>query len=78
MPAAIVKYMKEFCERHLIAEDPYQYEHLTIDQLVDVKIRNSIQKWKSPALENEIKKRLEYENLNYEQTEILTKSLEWK
>lgn len=27
---------KSFCERYLVADDPYQYERLTVDQLADV------------------------------------------
>lgn len=78
MPVAIVKYVKAFCEKHLIADDPYQFEHLSPDQLVDTKLRYFIEKIKYPVLDKEIQKRLEFQSLTYEEREILTKSLEWK
>lgn len=60
------------CERHLIADDPYQFEHLTTDQLIDTFIRHP----KVKALRNEIIKRLEYDpTLSQEDFERLTKIL---
>lgn len=61
-----------FCERYLIADDPYQFENLTVDQLVDAyfSARNSGLKTK-PVL-REIIKRTKSE-LSRDDLEILTK-----
>jgi hypothetical protein len=61
----------KFCERHLIADDPYQYEQLSVDQLVNLRIKYYNERHKSQVLENEIIKRLQYEPLTFEQQERL-------
>lgn len=76
-PAALIQ-MGKACKGFLAAEDPYQYESLTTEQLVNVRIRHVIDKYDSPALMNEIKKRLAEEELTRDEREILTKALEWR
>lgn len=66
---------KSWFQRNIADEDPYQYEHLTVEQLVTVRVRHTREKFRSDALTNEIRKRLDYE-LNYEDREQLTKVLE--
>lgn len=58
-----------FCERHLIAEDPYQFESLSVDELV-----TAYHRVESKALVREIRARLETD-LSYEDREILTKTI---
>jgi hypothetical protein len=61
-----------FCERHLVAEDPYQYEALTNDQIVDLYHAHKRQRFESQALLWEIQNRLAGD-LSYEDREILSK-----
>lgn len=68
-------WFSNWCERHLIAEDPYQYEHLTVDQLVSVYHRHKNEKFHSKALIIEIKIRLNNVELSYEDREILSKTI---
>lgn len=64
-----------FCEEYLVAEDPYQYEALTVDQLVGVYWRFKNEGHKSKALVQEMKIRLLNPDLSYEDREILTKTM---
>lgn len=59
-----------FCEKHLVAEDPYQYENLSVEQLVTVYLRHMASKIKSKALAGEIIYRLRGE-LSYEERQLL-------
>jgi len=63
------------CEGFLIGEDPYQFEHLTTEQLVRVYWLNKNQNFHSNALLNEIQKRMKGGELSHEEREILSKTL---
>lgn len=67
-------WFSNFCERHLVAADPYQYEHLTVDQLVSVYWRFRQTGHHSVVLLDEMKRRLD-EGLSIDDREILTKTL---
>lgn len=60
----------DFCERNLVAEDPWQYAHLTVDQLADTCIRHRLYNFHSKALRREVAHRLSGP-LSYEEREIL-------
>lgn len=57
---------KNFCERHLVGDDPYQFEHLTVEQLVAAYFTFG----PSKVLGDEIQKRLAGE-LTYEERQML-------
>jgi hypothetical protein len=63
-------WFQDFCERHLVAEDPYQYEELTVEQLVSVYLRHRRERWTSKALRLEVERRLRGP-LSYEEREAL-------
>lgn len=67
-------WFKSFCERHIASADPYQYEALSVDQLVTAFWTFKRQGHHSPVLLNEMRKRLA-EDLSYEDREIITKTL---
>lgn len=64
---------RDFCEKYLIADDPYQYEDYTVDQLVGAHFYFWNQNYQSKALRKEIQKRLASQTLTAEDREILTK-----
>lgn len=64
-----------FCERHLACEDPYQYEGLTVDQLVGTFWRHRNEKFPSKALTNELRSRLNDPYLGDDDREIIEKTL---
>jgi hypothetical protein len=61
----------QFCERHLVADDPTQYEAYSVDDLNDVARRIG---YPQKVLINEILYRLGRE-LSHDDREILTKAL---
>lgn len=67
-------FWKRFCERHLVADDPYQFESLSVDELVWVYFSFRNQKHYSRVLISEFKKRLSRE-LSPDDREILIKTL---
>lgn len=64
---------QNFCARHLVADDPYQYETLTPDELVDTYFRGD----HSQVLIDEMVRRL-VAPLTHDEREMLTKTLEWE
>jgi hypothetical protein len=67
-----MNWWSDWCERRLIADDPYQYEDYTVDQLAEwARRRPTSQK----VLINEILKRLLDPNLSTDDREILSKAL---
>lgn len=72
---AIIHIMKS-CARALVAEDPYQYEELSVDQLISTAIRHKIEGIKSVAVDYEIKKRLADPSLDDESRILLSTLLE--
>lgn len=71
---AMAGWWKDFCERHLIAENPYQYMDLSVDQLVDAYHRHKNQGLKSTALIDTIRWRAK-QTTSDEDREILTKTI---
>lgn len=59
-----------WCERHLISDDPYQFESLTVDELLNECLTHI-----SPALLREIENRLKDTALSRDDREILSKLL---
>lgn len=63
LPYALLLYMplKQFCQTHLIADDPYQYEELTEDQLIAqwFSLKNNKPPLYSEVLAQEILRRIE-------------------
>lgn len=71
---AVIHMMKGFCEKHLIADDPYQYEELSIDALVNEWFSYlEARRLPSKVLIAEIKRRLNDPATSAEHIEILTK-----
>lgn len=70
IPPAIVEGLKSFCERHLIADDTYQYDNFTVDQLIVLYFSA-----KSQALIREMQMRAAQENTSRDDKEILLKTL---
>lgn len=70
-----MKMLLNWCVAMLIGEDPYQYEHLTNDQIVDAYHRHLREGHHSRALVEEFLKRLRDEDLSYEDREILSKTI---
>ncbi len=64
-----------FCERNLVMEDPYQFQELSVDQLITVYFRNLNQGFQSKALINEMKRRLRDRSLHPDDREVLSKTL---
>lgn len=75
VPHANAGWWADFCERHLACEDPYQYEELTVDQLVGTFWRHKNEKFPSKALTNELRSRLNDPYLGDEDREIIEKTL---
>lgn len=71
---AVAGWWKDFCERHLIAEDPYQYLDLSVDQLVDTYHRLKNQGIESRAIVDTIRWRAK-QTTSDEDREILTKTI---
>ncbi len=67
-------WFRNFCERHLIADDPYEYEDDSIEQLVSAYFYFYNQGYRSKMLIKEMHKRLALE-LSDADREILTKTL---
>jgi hypothetical protein len=69
--AAHAGWWSDFCSRHLIADDPYQFEHLSVDQLVSAldRCQSNCQ-----SIVKEIHDRLR-QGLGYEDQEALVKAL---
>lgn len=65
---------KNFCERHLIGNDPYQFEDYSVDQLVVAAARSIDSDLDTRVLTDEIYRRLDTD-LSYEDREILVKIL---
>ncbi len=59
-----------FCERHLVAADPYQFRGLSIEQIVNLCVAHRVQKFDSKELDKEVQLRLSGE-LSYEEREWL-------
>lgn len=59
-----------WCARHLVADDPYQYENFTVDQLIETYFRAS----PSEVLIKEMERRLE-RGLSFEEREMIVKAL---
>ncbi len=64
---------KNFCERYIVADDPYQYIDLNVDQLVTVYFAFKNTDHYSRSLHSEIKRRLADEKLSRDDREILSK-----
>lgn len=65
---------KSFCERNLVANDPYQFEHLSVTQLVNYWFHlKEHRQMPSKELVNEIRKRLSDGGVSDQSKEILTK-----
>lgn len=62
------------CEAALVADDPYQYERLSAQQLITTYFNFKNAGDHSDALINEMRKRLRLE-LSYEDRETLSKTL---
>ncbi len=62
-----------FCERHLLADDPYQFEQLTVDQLVDWYHLSKRSGLSTQVLVSEMRRRLV--DATPDDREILTKTI---
>ncbi len=75
LPSAKASWWKNFCEKHLVQNDPYQYRELSVDQLVIAYFAFKNTEYLSEPLINEIKMRIQNPSLPRDDREILTKLL---
>jgi hypothetical protein len=64
-----------FCERHLIADDPYQFEGLSNDRLISLYFELKNSGSRPTVAINEMRHRLANPDLAPDDREILTKTL---
>lgn len=69
-PTLFLALMKA-CEKSLVAEDPYQFEQYSVEQLVDA----ASYRKHTEVLIKEIHKRLDFEELTRDEREVLEKAL---